>query len=118
MTTNSLYDIEYKQDDVDTAGTTLQDDDGLLDLTGKTVTLIMKKVDADTPRYEIPCTPGGTVNGVYYSAARGGVTTSFSKVQTAVPDEYEGEFVVVGENFERRIPSGNNHKKIMIWEKL
>lgn len=112
------YDIEYKQGDVDTAGAVLSDDDGVLDLTGKTVIYVMNDLQTETDRHEISCTLGGTVNGVYHSAAHGGVTIPFTGTETATYGQYKSEFVVTGANFERRIPSGDNYKSVMIWEKV
>lgn len=130
----SGYNIEYKQGDSDKAGTVLSDNDGVLDLTAKTVAFVMKRYDTDTPKYRIPCSLGGTYQGVYYSPARGGVTTLFSKANAVIEEgtstldtleaaEYIGEFVVSGtdENgdpFEKHIPSGNNYYHVMIWEKI
>lgn len=112
------YDIQYKQGDVDTVGNILSDDDGVLDLTGKTVTLVMVDIATELILYPITCSLGGTVNGVYYSAARGGVTVPFSTVETLTSGEFKGEFVVVGSTSTVHIPSGNNYLSIMIWEKV
>jgi len=112
------YDIEYKQGDVDTSGAVLSDDDGVLDLTDKTVTYVMKDLDTGATRHEISCTLGGRVNGVYHSAAHGGVTVPFTGTETATLGQYKSEFVVTGANFERRVPSGDNYKSVMIWEKV
>ncbi|MFA6769480.1 MAG: hypothetical protein WCR86_13805 [Parabacteroides sp.] len=112
------YDVEYKQGDVDTAGFVLSDDDGAIDLTDKTVTYVMKNLQTGEIRYEISCTPGGTVNGIYYSAAHGGGTVPFSGTETSTSGQYKSEFVVTGTNFVRHVPSGNNYKSVMIWEKV
>lgn len=112
------YDVEYKQEDVDTAGAVLSDSNGVLDLTGKTVTYVMKDLGTGTTRYEISCTLGGTVNGIYHDAAHGGVTVAFTETETATLGQYKSEFVVVGTNFKRHIPSGNSYKSVMIWEKV
>ncbi|MFA6768940.1 MAG: hypothetical protein WCR86_11045 [Parabacteroides sp.] len=112
------YDVEYKQGDVDTVGFVLSDDDGAIDLTDKTVTYVMKDLQTGDVRYEISCTLGGTVNGIYYSAAQGGGTVPFSGTETTTSGQFKSEFVVTGTNFVRHIPSGNNYKSIMIWEKV
>ena len=116
------YNIQYKQGDVDTVGNVLSDDDGVIDLSGKTVTLAMVDVATESIFYEIDCILGGWVktNGIltYYSAARGGVTAQFSAVETLTSGEFKGEFVVVGSTSTVHIPSGNNYLSIMIWEKV
>jgi len=116
------YDIQYKQGDVDTVGNIISDDDGVMDLTGKTITLAMVDVATESIFYEIDCILGGWVktNGVwvYYSAARGGVTAQFSTVETLTSGEFKGEFVVTGAASTVHIPSGNNYLSIMIWEKV
>ena len=112
------YDIEYKQDDVDTVGAVLSDHDGVLDLTDKTVNYVMKDLQTGEVRHEISCTLGGTVNGIYHSAAHGGVTIPFTATETPTPGQFKSEFVVTGTNFVRHIPSGNNYKSVMIWEKV
>lgn len=113
----TTYDIEYKQSDVDTSGAVLSDDDGVLDLTGKTVTYMMKDLNTGEVRHEISCTLGGTVNGIYHTAAHGGVTVPFTGTETSTSGQYKSEFVVTGTNFVRHVPSGNNYKSVMIWEK-
>jgi len=112
------YDVEYKQGDVDTAGAVLSDDNGVLDLTDTTVTYVMKDLETEVIRYEISCTLGGTVNGIYHSAAHGGCTVPFSSTETTAKGQFKSEFVVTGSNFVRHIPSGNNYKSVMIWEKV
>lgn len=112
------YDVEYKQGDVDTAGAVLSDDDGVIDLTGKTATYVMKDLETGEIRHEISCTPGGWVNGLYHSAAHGGVTVLYSGTETATGGQFKSEFVVTGSNFVRHIPSGNNYISVMIWEKV
>ena len=112
------YDLEYKQGDVDTVGVVLSDNDGVLDLTSKTVTYVMKDLNTGEIRHEITCTLGGTVNGIYHSAAHGGATVTFTETETAAHGQYKSEFVVTGPNFKRHIPSGNNYKSVMIWEKV
>lgn len=117
------YDIEYKQGDSDTAGARLYDDNGLLDLTDKTVTFVMKDLSEGTNRFEIPCTLGGSYQNIYYSPARGGVTIPFSSIETAVNEQFKGEFVISwtdtnGFTYTRHCPSGNNYHSIMIWEKV
>lgn len=112
------YDVEYKQEDVDTSGAVLSDSNGVLDLTGKTVTYVMKDLSTGVIRHEISCTLGGTVNGIYHDAAHGGVTVSFTETETTTSGQYKGEFVVVGTDIKRRVPSGNNYKSVMIWEKV
>lgn len=112
------YDIEYKQGDVDTSGAVLSDEDGVLDLTGKTVTYVMKDLQTGLTRHEISCTLGGTVGGVYHSAAHGGVTIPFTATETTAYGQYKSEFVLTGTNFVRHVPSGNNYKSVMIWEKV
>lgn len=116
------YDIEYKQGDSDTAGFSLTDDDGVIDLTGKTVIFVMQEIDGDE-YYEISCSLGGMYRGAYYSAARGGVTTLFSTVQTLKIGDFEGEFVVYGldsngDPWTRHIPSGDNFLSVRIWRSL
>lgn len=116
------YDLEYKQGDSDTAGSVLTDANGVIDLTDKTVIFVMKELDG-AQTYEIPCSLGGTYQGVYYSAARGGVTTLFSQVETLNEKEYEGEFIVSGTDssgnvWVRHIPSGDHFKSVMIWRSL
>ncbi|MEN6293609.1 MAG: hypothetical protein ABFD07_16540 [Methanobacterium sp.] len=112
------YDFEYKQGDVDTAGAVLSDDDGALDLTDKTVTYIMKDLQTGLTKYEISCTLGGTVDGVYHSAAHGGVTVPFTATETAKSGQFKSEYVITGTNFVKHVPSGNNYKSVMIWEKV
>ena len=112
------YDIEYKQGDVDTVGVVLSDNDGVIDLTGKTVTYVMKDLQTGEVRHEISCTLGGTVNGVYHSAAHGGVTITFTATETHTPGQFKSEFVITGTNFVRHIPSGNNYTSVMIWDKV
>lgn len=124
------FDIEYKQDDADTAGAILSDNNGPLDLTGKTVTFVIKDtdvyVDQEAARYEIPCILGGYYQNSYYSAARGGVTIPFIPTEVSKPTQqagiFKGEFVITwAQNnftYTRRCPSGNNTHTIMIWEKL
>jgi hypothetical protein len=116
------YDLEYKQGDSDTAGSVLSDANGVLDLTNKTVIFVMKQIDGSR-QYEINCSLGGIYQGAYYSAARGGVTTLFSRVETLTAGEYEGEFIVSGtdasgNSWVRHIPSGDRFKSVMIWRSL
>lgn len=112
------YDIEWKQGDVDSAGAIILDVNGLVDLTNKTVKLVMKDVDTEIVKYEINCTLSGIYNGVYYSAARGGVSVPFSELETLVSGLFKGEFVVTGSISTVHMPSGNNYLSIMIWEKV
>jgi hypothetical protein len=112
------YDIEYKQGDVDAVGAVLSDDSGVLDLTDKTITFVMADLQSGVAKYEISCTLGGTVNGVYHPAAHGGVTIPFTATETAAFGQYKSEFVVTGTNYVRHIPSGNKYKSVMIWEKV
>jgi hypothetical protein len=112
------YDVEYKQEDIDTSGVVLSDSNGVLDLTDKTVTFVMKDLNTGEIRHEISCTLGGWVNGIYHSAAHGGATVSFTGTETSSSGQYKSEFVVTGTNFKRHIPSGNNYKSVMIWEKV
>ncbi len=116
------YDLEYKQGDIDTTGSVLSDANGVIDLTDKTVIFVMKEVGG-TLSYTITCSLGCTYQGVYYSAARGGVTTLFSQVETLVEGEYEGEFIVsgtdaLGRPWVRHIPSGDRFNSVMIWRSL
>lgn len=112
------YDIEYKQGDIDSVGAVLSDDNGVIDLTDTTVIYVMKDLETGETRYEISCTLGGTVNGIYHSAAHGGVTVPFTGTETSASGQFKSEFVVTGTNFVRHIPSGNNYKSVMIWEKV
>ncbi len=120
------FDIEYKQDDSDKAGAILSDVNGLMDLTGKTVSFVIKDTGYGSTRYEIPCTLGGYYNNLYYTAARGGVTIPFipdgALKPTSVPGLFKGEFVISwvynGVTYSRRCPSGQNTHSVMIWEKL
>lgn len=112
------YDIEYKQGDIDTAGAVISDDEGVIDLTEKTVNFVMKDIETETHRYEISCTLGGKVNGIYYSPARGGVTIPFTEIETAETGLFNGEFVIIGSSSTIRVPSGNKYLSIMIWDKI
>ncbi len=112
------YDIEWKQGDVDEAGAVVSDANGLVDLTDKTVVLSMKDVETGLIPYKINCLLSGSYNGMYYSAARGGVTIPFSKIETLVSGLFKGEFIVTGPNKTVHVPSGNNYLSIMIWEEV
>lgn len=120
----TTYDIEYKQGDVDSVGAVLSQYDPLVqsnvvrDLTGCTVTLVMKDIETETHRFVINCTLGGTYQGVYYSAARGGITIPFADTNTAVAGLFYGEFIVVGNGSTAHIPSGNKYLQIMIWDAI
>jgi hypothetical protein len=112
------YDIQYKEGDIDTVGALLSDNTGLLDLTGKTITFVMKDVDTKLIKYTITCTPGGTINNIYYSGAHGGVTIPFSATETLAGGLFDGEFVVTGSLSTIHIPSGDNYISIMIWDQV
>lgn len=110
------YDIEYKVGDTDTVGARLMHNGSPVNLTGFTVEFVMKN-DAGT-RVTVPCSLGGTVDGVLIPASGGGITMHFSPTNgTATASLYTGEYVVSHSETESvRFPSGNNYKTVKIWE--
>lgn len=103
---------------MDKAHAVLSDNNGLIDLTGKKITFVMKDLFSGENRFEIICIPSCIYNGKYYSAARGGVTIPFSAIETTLSGVFKGEFVVTSNDATVHIPSGNLYISIMVWESV
>lgn len=114
MTTT--YDIQYKVGDTDTVGAILKQNDAAIDLTGYIVSFRMKNT-AGTLR-TITCSLGGVVNGTNVPGTSGGITAQFTASDTAVADDYNGEFVMTNASGSVRIPSGNNYIKVKVWDAI
>jgi len=110
---SNLY---YKTGDTDDRGAVLLHNGVGIDLTGYTVVFVLS--DGHDIRFEVPCTLGGTVNGVDALAANGGITINFSTDYTGTAGTYYGEFVAtIGTNV-IHIPPDNNYTIVTIMEAL
>jgi hypothetical protein len=111
-----VSDIEFKVGDADIVGAQLKENGVGINLTGYTVSLVMKSSAGD--RVTIPCTLNGTVNGVSVPATAGGVTIPFAATHTATAGNYRFEFLISNGTTVARIPSGNNYFTLTVWEAL
>ena len=111
--------IVYKVGDVDDAAAILYENDVAVDLTGATVSFVMKK---DTTVITISCTLGCIYEGEAVTAASGGVTIPFSAVETATAGRYQAEFVIERGGYVGHNPSStsatNNYHTVIIWTAL
>jgi len=117
MTTKTgSVDFEYKAGVSDTVGVVLKQNGVAIDLTGYSITFNMK--DNSDHRFSVPCSLGGTKDGVEYTAEHGGCTIEFAAEHLAVVGEFSGEFVgtLVGESF--IIPNGDEYLVVMIYEAI
>lgn len=110
------YDIEYKTGDTDDVGAVLSMDGEAIDLTGMTVSFVMKS--AAGTKETLACSLGGTVNNIYVPETAGGCTIHFDETATGTAGIYRGEFIVSLGDADVHIPSGNNFVNIVIWESL
>ena len=111
-----MSDIEFKVGDADIVGAQLKENGVGINLTGYTVSLIMKSSAGD--RITIPCTLNAVVNGVSVPATSGGVTIPFTAVHTETAGNYRCEFLISDGDTTAHIPSGNNYLTMTIWEAL
>jgi hypothetical protein len=110
-----MSDFEYKQGDVDTVGVQLLENGVPINLTGYTVTLVIKK---DSTRNILTCTEGGIVNGESVPFSSGGITVQVTSEATSEVGIYDGEFVVNNARGSVRVPSGNNYKSFQVFRAL
>lgn len=110
---SNLY---YKTGDTDDRGATLLHNGVGIDLTGYTIVFVLS--DGHGTRFEVPCSLGGTVNGVEVPAANGGITINFSADYTGTAGTFYGEFIAtIGTNV-IHIPPDNDYTIVTIREAL
>lgn len=114
-----MSDIEFKTGDADIVGAILKQNGVGINLTGYSVNFIMKNtMNSENERVTIPCTLNSVVNGVSVPATSGGVSIPFTAIHTAAAGNYNGEFIITGDQTIAHIPSGNSYITITIWESL
>jgi len=118
MTTkDGVVDFEYKSGVSDTVGAVLKQNGTAIDLTGYSIVFNMKN-NLGT-KFTVPCSLGGTKDGVEYTAAQGGCTIEFAAEHLSIVDEFFGEFVgTLNGIVSFIIPNGDEHFSIMIYEAL
>ena len=118
MTTkDGVVNFEYKEGVSDTVGLVLKQNGTPIDLTGYSIVFNMKN-DLGTV-FTVPCSLGGTKDGVQYTAAQGGCTIEFAAGQTSVIGEYSGELVgTLNGIVSFIIPNGDEYFIVMIYEAI
>jgi len=111
-----VSDIEFKTGDADKVGAILKMNGVGINLTGYSVSFVMKSSDGE--RVIIPCTLNGVVNGESVPATSGGVTIPFTETHTATAGNYRCEFLISDGDTTAHIPSGNNYLTMTVWEAL
>lgn len=110
------YELELNEGDSNNVGMLLKAAGVGVDLTGSVVTFSMKN-EAGT-EFNIACTQGGTVNGVSYTFAQGGITVPFSSTHTASAGVFQGKVTAVKESVQKTYPSSNTYITVKIWEEI
>lgn len=108
------YEIELNQGDTDSIGAVLKENNETVDLTGSIVTFSMKNESG--VEHDIECTQGGTVAGVNYTFAEGGVTIPFTSSHTQYADVFQGKITVLKPSAQKTFPSGNTYISVKVWE--
>jgi hypothetical protein len=112
-----MSDIEYKTGDIDSVGVAVKQNGFGMDLTGYTVTCVLKN-NATGAKFILNCTPGARVNGTDVLVSQGGVTIPFSSTATADAGTLKAELVATKTGSTIHIPSGNNYMSVTIYESL
>lgn len=111
------YFIECKQNNIITYPAILSNRNGPLDLTGKTVTLIIEN-SSKTIHHEIICTLGCTYGIETYTSEEGGITIPFTVTETSIAGPLNGEFVISNDTTTFRIPQSSDYLSIMIYPSM
>ena len=109
-----VYELELNQGDSNDVGMLLKENGVGVSLTGSVVTFSMKN-EAGV-EFDIICTQGGTVNGVVYTFAQGGITVSFSSTHTHDAGVFQGKVIAVKSSVQKTFPSSNTYITVKIWE--
>jgi hypothetical protein len=114
-----MTDITFKTGDVDYVGIVLKQNNTGINLTGYTVTFVMKNT-ATSAKQTITCTQGATISGNSVEFASGGITIPFSSTNTGTAGSFNGEFILskTSPNSVIHIPSGTNYLTMTIIDAL
>jgi hypothetical protein len=104
--------LKYKRGVSDNAGVLIKENGTPKNLSGATVTFSMKKYGCE--KITISCVDGGTVNGVTYSKAQGGVTIPFNSTHLAAVGKYKGEFFILIDGVPSIAPSDDENNIVVI----
>lgn len=110
------YELELNQGDSNDVGMLLKENGVGVDLTGSAVTFSMKN-EAGV-EFNITCTQGGTVNGVAYAFAQGGITVPFTSLHTVEACVFQGKVTAVKSSVQKTFPSSNTYITVKIWEAI
>lgn len=111
------YELELNEGDSCNVGMQLKQAGVAVDLTGSTSVTFSMKNETGT-EFNITCAQGGTVNGVSYTFAQGGITVPFTATHTANPGIFQGKITVLTVGAQKTFPSGNTYISVKIWEEI